>query len=37
MPRLSESAGHAHAIVPAGEGSFEAASDPRSDGAAICA
>jgi hypothetical protein len=37
MPRLSESAGHAHAIVPAGDGSFEAASDPRSDGAAICA
>jgi gamma-glutamyltranspeptidase/glutathione hydrolase len=36
MPRLSESAGHAHAIVPAEDGRFEAASDPRSDGAAIC-
>jgi gamma-glutamyltranspeptidase len=36
MPRQSEAAGHAHAIVPAGDGGFEAASDPRSDGAAIC-
>jgi gamma-glutamyltranspeptidase/glutathione hydrolase len=36
MPRHSEDAGHAHAIVPAGDGGFEAASDPRSDGAAIC-
>jgi gamma-glutamyltranspeptidase/glutathione hydrolase len=36
MPRLSEAAGHAHAIVPLEDGSFEAASDPRSDGAAIC-
>ena len=36
MPRLSEAAGHAHAIVPVGDGRFEAASDPRSDGAAIC-
>jgi len=36
MPRLSEAAGHAHAIVPTGDGSFEAASDPRSDGAAVC-
>ena len=36
MPRLSEAAGHAHAIVPCGNGSFEAASDPRSDGAAVC-
>lgn len=36
MPRLSEDAGHAHAIVPVGDGSFEAASDPRSDGAAVC-
>jgi gamma-glutamyltranspeptidase len=36
MPRLSEAAGHAHAIVPVEEGAFEAASDPRSDGAAIC-
>jgi gamma-glutamyltranspeptidase len=36
MPRLSEAAGHAHAIVPVGDGRFDAASDPRSDGAAIC-
>jgi gamma-glutamyltranspeptidase/glutathione hydrolase len=36
MPRLSEAAGHAHAIVPLGDGRFEAASDPRSDGAAVC-
>ncbi len=36
MPRQSEHAGHAHAIVPAGDGRFEAASDPRSDGAAVC-
>jgi gamma-glutamyltranspeptidase len=36
MPRLSEAAGHAHVIVPVGDGRFEAASDPRSDGAAIC-
>jgi gamma-glutamyltranspeptidase len=36
MPRLSESAGHAHAIVPDGDGRFAAASDPRSDGTAIC-
>jgi gamma-glutamyltranspeptidase len=36
MPRLSEAAGHAHAIVPTDDGSFAAASDPRSDGAAVC-
>jgi gamma-glutamyltranspeptidase len=36
MPRLNEAAGHAHAIVPTGNGSFEAAADPRSDGAAVC-
>ena len=36
MPRLSEAAGHAHAIVPVADGRFEAASDPRSDGAAVC-
>jgi gamma-glutamyltranspeptidase len=36
MPRLSEAAGHAHAIVPTHDGSFAAASDPRSDGAAVC-
>jgi hypothetical protein len=36
MARLSEDAGHAHAIVPVGGGGFEAASDPRSDGAAVC-
>jgi hypothetical protein len=33
---LSAPAGHAHAIVPVGDGRFDAASDPRSDGAAIC-
>lgn len=36
IPRRSEATGHAHAIVRDGAGPLEAASDPRSDGAAVC-
>jgi oxamate amidohydrolase len=34
MPRWDDSAGHAHAIAVQPDGSFDAASDPRADGAA---
>lgn len=36
-PALDERMGHAHAIAVADDGSLTAASDPRSDGAAVCA
>jgi gamma-glutamyltranspeptidase len=34
IPRRSDAAGHAHAIAVRPDGSFDAASDPRADGAA---
>jgi oxamate amidohydrolase len=35
LPRWDDSAGHAHAIAVRADGSFDAASDPRADGADV--